>query len=137
MHSASSETLWFRLAVRGVGILMLAWGLPSFIQRLLALIWEYDMMGAGGGGIVGYPNGWLMIASALVGPTVQIAMGVYLLRGATGLIAYCCRGALGMCPACNYDVRNVPGATCPECGVALPGRAGDISPSTPQRGDGM
>jgi hypothetical protein len=65
----------------------------------------------------------------ILGPALQVAIGVYLLVGAKPLVRYCCRGALGMCPACNYDVRDVPGATCPECGVGLPGRGAE-SPKT-------
>ena len=68
-------------------------------------------------------NDWWWLASTIVGPGAKVVIGLYLILGARTLITYCTRGALGMCPACNYDVRNVPGATCPECGSPLPGRA--------------
>jgi hypothetical protein len=110
----SIDVTWFRLAVRGIGILLVAWGIPSLGNSL-----GYALFDAGA---LTPSELWRFVAAGALGPIAQIGIGLYLLVGARGLITYCCRGALGMCPACNYDVRHVPGRTCPECGVALPAR---------------
>ncbi len=117
MNSSAPDVTWFRLAIRGIGVLLIAWGLPSVVTGVVQGVWYFFQgMGFGGPGMDWW---WLFYT---LGPMVQVGVGVYLVVGARNLIAYCCRGALGMCPACNYDIRNVPGATCPECGVALPAR---------------
>lgn len=126
MNSPAPDVTWFRLAVRGIGVLLVAWGLPSFVSGVVVIVWQIAEIGPLFGGSVD----WWRLSFAL-GPFVQICLGVYLLVGAKSLISYCCRGALGMCPACNYDIRNVPGNTCPECGVALPAR----SAPSPERPD--
>ncbi len=53
---------------------------------------------------------WAMVLSAIFG-------GAAMLRGL-------CRIRRGRCARCNYDLRGLPpGAPCPECGNAAPGRA--------------
>jgi hypothetical protein len=118
MSSSTHDATWFRLAVRGIGVLLVAWGAPSLVSGALQVL--QFMFRQPGMSTYGFDWTWLL--PLIGGPLVQVIIGVYLLIGARGLITYCCRGALGMCPACNYDVRDVPGSTCPECGVALPGR---------------
>jgi hypothetical protein len=118
MNSVAPDVTWFRLAIRGIGVLLIGLALPSFFSSVVEGVWQIVEIGP----MIGADDNWWRLSFAL-GPVIQVFLGVYLLVGARRLITYCCRGALGMCPACNYDVRNVPGNTCPECGVALPGRS--------------
>lgn len=127
MPSPTPDVTWFRLAVRAIGILVFALGLPAVFAHVASVAtWLREGMPWGGEMLV-----WYVLP--LLGPVAQLALGFYLIVGARPLIRYCTRGALGMCPACNYDVRQVPGPTCPECGVPLPGRAPPavVSPDKP------
>lgn len=115
MSTSQPDVVWFRFAVRGIGILVLGFGVPSVVQAIGSVIWYLWNSFPG-------TDQMAWAVTALLGPLAYCATGLYLLLGAAPLIRYCTRGALGMCPACNYDVRTVPGHTCPECGAPLPGR---------------
>ena len=41
----------------------------------------------------------------------------FILWTAPGVVRRCLRRARGHCPACGYDLKDSPSATCPECGA--------------------
>ena len=125
MSSGTPDVTWFRLTVRGIGVFLVAWPIPDVIGYAAQTLWYIagDQFNAPG-------MDWWYLSGA-IGPLAQAAIGIYLIFGARPLIKYCTRGALGLCPACNYDVRDVPGAACPECGVPLPGRPTPPTPIAP------
>lgn len=84
--------------------MLVAYGLPSVTMALLQSVWlALDNTS----GVPMRDNLWW--ATYSIGPVIQLIGGLYLIFGGRGLINYCCRGALGMCPACNYDVRRLRG----------------------------
>src|SRR5262245_7816279 len=125
MSSLAPDVTWFRLVIRGIGVLLLALGVPGLLNGGLQMVWYVRQQSSFYGAT---PDWWWLVY--IVSPVAQTGIGLYLLLGARGLINYCCRGALGMCPACNYDVRNISGANCPECGSPLPGRTPAPTPPT-------
>jgi hypothetical protein len=123
-----NDPRWFRLMVRGIGILTLALALPRVgdIARLLGTLaqgpsaWTmytpYITTGSGG---TSWWNPYVFsLLVAMLADLSQIALGAYLLFGAPRLVQFCIRQVGGRCPACDYDIRGLKGA-CPECGVPI------------------
>lgn len=115
---------WFKLFVRALGVIFIGLGGPTVIGAIatMAAQLEYFRSQPSGGG----PSLWMyltMMGGSALGSLLQLLFGLYLLLGGSRLIDLCLRGVLGHCAACGYDVHDITGATCPECGVLLPGRS--------------
>jgi hypothetical protein len=118
MSVSSSDAVWFTVAMRSIGILVLALGIPWLASETMAATW-YLLPQAGGP--VWVSNRWQPFM-LLLGPLLQVVLGLYLAFGG-GALRRICLGSVGARrPVCNYDVRGIRGATCPECGIGLPGR---------------
>jgi hypothetical protein len=125
-----TDPRWFRLVIRAIGVLTLVLAIPHVggaISSISTLIGEgpggYRYMMANRTGLVGGESWWnpytFAVAATAVAALAQAALGLYLLRGAPRLVAFCTRQARGHCPACDYDIRGLKGQ-CPECGLAIP-----------------
>lgn len=106
---------WFKLAVRGIGILFLGLGVPSAANAVVAIALNAQTGGFGG------QNTLILYAGYAIGPVAQSVFGFYLLFHGDRLIAFCIRGVLGHCSVCGYDLRGVSASVCPECGCQEPG----------------
>lgn len=109
-----SEFAWFKLLVRLVGLLLIGLSLPTVvwqIGRLLASTipasptrtstsFSYELWAG---------------APYLLGYGVQLALGVYLLRGGDWVIRKILAEINGRCSVCGFDIQNTRGSTCPEC----------------------
>ncbi|HYE02921.1 MAG TPA: hypothetical protein VD963_06770 [Phycisphaerales bacterium] len=111
---------WFRLLVKTVGLLLVALGLP---QTIAMLGWLISLSYAQNAPMLG-GRSWLFTSQlfTITGYLAQLAFGLYLFFGGGAVVRRCLRDVYGRCPACDYDVRGVTAPTCPECGIALPGR---------------
>ncbi len=117
-----ADYTWFRLLVKGIGIVVLGMGMPELISHISSLLQSLAMAGPGGA-LAGAPwFFWYTQAGFGISSLLQIAFGLYLLFRGQWLVDRCLRSVYGRCPACDYDVRGVPAVTCPECGIVLPGR---------------
>jgi hypothetical protein len=121
------EYAWFRLLVRGIGVLLIGLGVPAIVSVVINLI-NYFLSNES----LTRGSFWLspMFVSAAYGAAslAQSLVGVYLLFGANRLIAFCMRDVLDHCTACGYDLRRVGAPNCPECGVPIHARPGRTPP---------
>jgi hypothetical protein len=108
------DTRYFALAVRAIGIFVLAEAAPNALYYLVSSFGMYQQLKQSPGA---------SIEDVLwgQGPTIlytllRLALGVYLLRGGGVIARYCVRVCENACPACGYDLRNVSAEVCPECG---------------------
>jgi len=109
-----SDPHWFKLLVRGVGILLLGLAIPSALQAIASVSTIFDPVVA--------PQDWngrLWLMTHTLSALVQLGFGIYLVFGAPRLVRYCVRQVYSRCGACDYDVRGLRGV-CPECGVSIP-----------------
>ncbi len=111
---------WFRLLLRVVGIVLVAYSVHWILGLLTMIVQE-----AAGHGDFDEPMdvwGWL----SYLGPVLQFALGLYLFFNPKWLMKVCIDDITYRCPACRFDLRGLTAPlACPECGVRLPG---DIPP---------
>jgi hypothetical protein len=110
-----SDPRWFKLLVRAIGVLVLAQAAPNVVATVGWLISMFTTAGPGGGDFFDYGMGAVL---SLVGTALELAIGVYLLRGAPALVRYCIRQVGRRCAACDYDLQGL-GGKCPECGLVI------------------
>ena len=113
---------WFRLALKLVGIYLLATSIPAIINVAATMIARgRDFAYWSGGSVVDLDR---MIAVAiqfgLVGSILQSAIGIYLLLGAGMLASLIIPSSRPYCPDCGHELRGISGVNCPECGTRLP-----------------
>lgn len=117
-----TEHAWFRLMLRGVGVLLIGLAAPSVFSYLG---WLGTMAGAlQSSGWIDGGQIWMLVANA-VGAAAQLGLGIYLVTGGHGLYRYCIRGLSGLCATCGYDLRGTDSGRCPECGTAVIRRASE------------
>jgi hypothetical protein len=115
---------WFRLALKIVGIYLLARGVPALLNggaTAIAGSMGFTYWGAGSGGGFDFAT---MIAMAvqmgLVGSFLESAVGAYLVLGGGLLTNLMIPSNRPYCPDCGHELRSVSGVHCPECGARLP-----------------
>lgn len=107
-----SDGAWFRLVLRGVGVLVLAHAIPEFLATLGSVGYSASMS-------PGQPGiGWRYVFF-VPGMAAKVAIGFYLLIEPGRLVRYCMRDIGRLCAGCGYDIRAVTTGSCPECGLAL------------------
>lgn len=122
---------WFRLMLKVVGVLLIGLGVPEVITTLLWMLqlvvlsdWtfvsNYGSVGGAGSTMFGPED--LFQVLMILGPAVQVLLGLYLLFGGTWLVDRCIPSNRPYCPNCGYDLSHNTGARCSECGVTLPPR---------------
>lgn len=108
------DTRYFALAVRAIGIFVLAEAAPNALYYLVSSFGMYQQLKQSPGASIEdllWGQGPTILYTLL-----RLALGVYLLRGGGAIARYCVRVCEYACPACGYDLRNVSTETCPECG---------------------
>ena len=119
MSVSSSDATWFTVAMRSIGILVLALGIPWLASEVMAARWYLFPQPRGTASWVA--NKWQPFVF-VVGPSLQVMLGLYLVLGGRALKRMCLGSVEARCPVCNYDVRGLRGPACPEYGIGLPGR---------------
>lgn len=109
---------WFRLLLRVVGIVLVAYSAQYFVGLVIIVLQrlrdglfdshiEFDL--------------WLILS--YISPALQLALGLYLFINPAWLMRASIADLQHHCPACWYDLRASPHVpNCPECGVRLPTR---------------
>lgn len=110
------DTRYFALAIRIVGIFVLAQSIPNALYQALSLFRIFDRTSSV------TPSSLAEIAWTW-GPMfafqiAELAVGFYLLFGGGALSRWCIRSCEFNCPRCGYDLEEVKADRCPECGSA-------------------
>jgi hypothetical protein len=108
-----SDYIWFKLFIRGIGLLLIGLALPSFVSLAL---WTVQTFIQSDGQWVQYVFLTLLNLAAF---SIQLAMGVYLFLGGQRVIRFCLRDVVNRCAFCAYDLRGIKGDVCPECGLTF------------------
>lgn len=107
------DTRYFALAVRVVGIFVLAHAVPSFLFQLLSLLRVFDPTSLASVSASELFWAWMPTFTFEV---IQLGIGMYLLKGGGALSRWCIRSCEFNCPRCGYDLESVKADRCPECG---------------------
>lgn len=111
------DTRYFALAVRAIGLVVLAFAAPDFATLCVSVASLVNQSRDPNTTWSLVDTGWAY-AVPTVRVLVEVAIGIYLLRGGGAIARYCVRVCEFSCPACGYDLRNVAADLCPECGCA-------------------
>lgn len=112
---------WFRLVLKAIGILLLAWGLPELIAYITGYVSWRLLDIRSGGGYMGVEPEWLAVLLHILSPVVQVLIGLYLLLDGKWLLDKIIPSNRPYCPECGYDLsESGNSAACSECGTALP-----------------
>ncbi|TVQ57106.1 MAG: hypothetical protein EA377_01250 [Phycisphaerales bacterium] len=102
---------WFRLVLKAIGILLIAWAIPEMFG---AIGWVFYMWPS-----ASYlsPAEVFRISVTLAGPTIKIAFGCYLLFGGAALVNWIIPSNHPYCPDCGYNLTHQRSTDrCVECG---------------------
>lgn len=108
------DTRYFAMAVRVIGIFVLAEAVPNALHYAVGFVGMFQQWKEAQGASIEdllWGQGPIILYM-----TLRLAMGVYLLRGGGAIARYCVRVCEYACPACGYDLRSVSAEVCPECG---------------------
>lgn len=109
------DTRYFALAVRAIGLVVLAFAAPDLATLCVSFASLVKQSWDPGTTWSLVDMGW-SYAPPTVRVLVEVAIGIYLLRGGGAIARYCVRVSEFSCPACGYDLRDVQRDLCPECG---------------------
>jgi len=121
-----TEHAWFKLLLRGIGVLLLGLGGPSVISQVGAIVQIVI------GGDLSYLNEYAwMYGGMLVGNVAQAGIGVYLLFGGGWIINRCLAELQHNCVSCGYDISASVGDACSECGAPILRSSAHQAPKPP------
>lgn len=107
---------YFRLALKAVGVLLIGQNAPAIFERVAFYI-EYNIQRQPLTATATYE--WLELALQIVGPTLGMVFGLYLLLGGERIVRLVMPTATPHCSECGYDLTGLLGEQCPECGAAI------------------
>lgn len=107
------HTPWFKLLLRVVGVLLIAYSVPGTFHTLAYAVWITDNSASSTASMT-----YTIVEG--IGYVIQLGIGLYLLFDARWLIRVCIADATTRCPACRYDLTGMTPVVCPECGQKLP-----------------
>jgi hypothetical protein len=114
---------WFRLVLKAIGILVLAFSAPHLLWVGGASLLEAILTASPApGSVVPFFVNWDYEWRTLFYNGIEVAFGLYLLFGGKWLVNKCIPSNRPYCPECGYDLSKSSDASCPECGVGLPKR---------------
>ena len=109
-----TEHAWFKLFLRGIGLLLLGLAFPGMLTQLGYLVQMVHE------GEFAAPSPYLwMYGGALLGTIAQAGIGLYLLFGGGWIVTRCMREIRDRCIACGYDLSAATGEVCTECGTPI------------------
>lgn len=111
-----NDRSWFRLLVRGIGMVILGFSAPKVIVLVAGVIAALSSSGTQG---VFQDDYLLQLVVAGLACLVQLAFGIYLLFFGDGLIRLCLRDVDARCVHCQHSLVGVAGDRCPECGSGI------------------
>jgi hypothetical protein len=101
----------FRLALRAVGVLVVAQSLPGLVVMLVTLALSVNDIG-----YISTENRWFLTACAQ--PILSVAVGLYLFFRAEWIVNLAIPSNRPYCPECGYELTGNVSGVCPECGTA-------------------
>lgn len=117
-----SDYAWFKLLVRGIGILLLGLSVPSLIRWFGSVVIMWDAISP-------VATSWSLRQQLLFGlpgllaEGAQAAFGWYLLFRGEGVISRVLAEIHGRCAKCGYDLRGLNSNACPECNTPIRAKA--------------
>jgi hypothetical protein len=109
--------LWFRLAIKTAGLLILVQVLPSLVRTTVYHLNYFFTVAIGGLPAATYD--WRYSVQSFAADGLLIACGLYLLLRGKWLLNWVLPPA-SLCEQCGYDIMYCKGDRCPECGTPLP-----------------
>ncbi|CAN5847474.1 hypothetical protein BH11PLA1_BH11PLA1_14540 [soil metagenome] len=113
---------WFCLLTRLLGLfLVLSYGAPILgeaVPLIVALCDDSYTRSRTASGIPVYVQALVSHSTMLI----PFIFGLYLLFGGVRLNAWLARDLANLCSYCGYNISQVAGDACPECGARLPRR---------------
>lgn len=111
---------WFRLVLKAIGVLLIAWGLPNLVGDIVSyVVWRVQQVTAGMA-YAGIEPEWLAILLHLLESVIKVAIGLYLLLDGKWLLDKIIPSNRPYCPDCGYDLSESGNpAACSECGTKL------------------
>ncbi len=104
----------FRLALRAIGVLVLAQIVPGFLQTVTQVVLQWVLSSSSSGAF--FP--WAYAMSGVLGYGVGIGVGLYLFFGGRWVIDRVIPSNRPYCAECGYELTDLPADyRCPECGV--------------------
>jgi len=104
----------FRLAIRAVGVLIIAQQIPSFVQGCIPItiaVLDLEFLTGGLGA-------WEWFLAALLGHVAGLAIGLYLFFHAEWIVNLAIPSNRPYCHECAYELTGLPTeGVCPECGT--------------------
>lgn len=116
------DVMWFRLAVRLTGVVVIAQSLGSFgyIAEWVAWLGSWAMQASAAPSPMSFEMHRIVPSLIeLLSHVARLWLGWYLLFRGEALIAYVVVEARGRCPVCQYSIKGLTTPTCPECGTAV------------------
>ena len=101
----------FRLALRAVGVLVVAQSLPGLVVMLVTLALSVNDIG-----YISPENRWYLTACAQ--SILSIAVGLYLFFRAEWIVNLAIPSNRPYCHECGYELTGNVTGVCPECGTA-------------------
>lgn len=100
----------FRILLRAIGVFFVIGGSASLLSSISA--WGYDV-------VAGSNLAWSFWARSVLHSLIEISLGLYCLFRGEWLVRLVSPNSANACEECGYDLRELPGSACPECGAEV------------------